>query len=105
MKICLLDTTRKLKKVKKILEQEFVVETKENLYFKMTKNDYVIVSNEVGTLEGLEKLKNIFLLTENKEYHFVWQCMMQYKLIDVIDNQLEESYIANRIATKLRRIA
>ena len=105
MKIYIVDTTRKLKKIKRELEREFHIETKENTNFKMTKNDYVIFSNEVGTMEGLEKLKNIFFLTENKEYRFVWQIITQYKVIDVIDNQSDETYIANRIAMKLRRIA
>ena len=105
MKIFLVDNTRKIKKIKKELEKEFVVESKESTNFKMTKNDFVIFSNEEGTLDGLEKLKNIFFLTQNQEYSYIWSLTNQYKLVDIIDNQQDETYIANRIARLIRRIA
>lgn len=101
MKLYLVNNTRKLKKVKKILEEEFVIEEKENLKFKMTKNDYVIVSDEEGSLDGLENLKNIIILVNQKSYQYIWKLASHDKTIDIIDNDQDENYIANRIKAKI----
>ncbi|MBQ9314715.1 MAG: hypothetical protein IJ220_06990 [Clostridia bacterium] len=103
MKIYLIDNTRKLKKVGKELQEYFNIETKENCKFKMTKNDYVILSDEVGNLEGLEKLKNIIILTIKKDYKYIWRLVNNHKALDIIDNALDENYIAQRIEKLVRR--
>ena len=97
MKIYLIDNTKKIKKVKKELEETFIVETKENCKFKMTKNDFVVLSDETGTLEELDKLKNIIFITTNKDYKYIWKLANQCKTIDIIDNSAEDNYIVKRI--------
>ena len=69
MKIFLIDNCILIKRINRLLEEMTVegIEVKDNCKFKMTKNDYVIISDEVN-LEGLEKLKNIIILTKNKDY-------------------------------------
>lgn len=105
MKIYLIDNTSKIKRVKKELEQIFIIETKENCKFKMTKNDFVVLSDETGTLEGLDKLKNIIFLTTNKDYKYIWKLVNQYKTIDIIDNNAEEDYIVKRVKKIIGREA
>lgn len=97
MKLFLIDNTRKMKKIKKELEEEIVVDCKENLKFKMTKNDYVLLSDEVGSIEGLEKLKNIIILVTNKDKKYIWNLINNYKTIDIIDNSQDDLYISSRI--------
>lgn len=97
MKVYIIDNIRKLKKIKKELEEDFVVESKENCNFKMTKNDYAIISDEEGSLEGIDKLKNIIFITNNKEYKYIWKIANELKTADIIDINLDELYISNRI--------
>lgn len=97
MKIYIVDNIRKLKKVKKELEEYFTVESKENCNFKMTKNDYAIVCDEEGSLEGIDKLKNIIFTTNNKDYKYIWKIANELKTIDIIDINLNENFISNRI--------
>ena len=60
MKIFVVDKFNEFAKVIRKLEKIGYdgVERKENLKFRMTKNDYVILDDK-QELEGLEKLKNI----------------------------------------------
>lgn len=103
MKIFLIDKTRKLKRISKALETSGVenIESKEDLKFRMTKNDYLILSDE-DNLDGLEKLKNIILLVKDKNYKYIWNFINKYKILDIIDLELNEDYIANRIIKIVR---
>lgn len=100
MKIYIVDNTRKMKQIKKEFE-DYNIEIKENAKFKMTKNDYVILSDEEGTLDGIENLKNIFVLVKDKNYKYIWKLANAYKTIDIIDGNLDAIYIAERIKTKM----
>ena len=101
MKVYLLDNDRKIKKIKKELEKVYSVESKENLKFKMTKNDFVIVSDAEGVMEGLDKLKNLIMLVTRKDKKYIWQLVNEYKTIDIIDNLMSEEYIVERIERKI----
>ena len=96
MKLYIVDNTRKMKEIKRALE-DYNLETKENVKFKMTKNDYVILSDEEGTLDGIENLKNIIILVKDKNYKYIWKLANAYKTVDIIDENMESEYIANRI--------
>ena len=97
MKIYMIDRTRKLKKIKKALEQDFVVESKEDAHFKMTKNDFVILSDEEGTWEDVDKLKNIIALVSHYEEAYIWDLVTRYAMVDIMDVQLEENDMIHRI--------
>ena len=96
MKIYIVDNTRKMKEIKRALE-DYNVEIKDNAKFKMTKNDYVILSDEVGTLDGIENLKNIIILVKDKNYKYIWKLANSYKTIDIIDGSMDTKYIVSRI--------
>ena len=96
MKIYIVDNTRKMKEIKRALE-DYTVEIKDNAKFKMTKNDYVILSDEVGTLDGIENLKNIIILVKDKNYKYIWKLANSYKTIDIIDGSMDTKYIVSRI--------
>ena len=85
MKIFVVDKFNEFAKVIRKLEKIGYdgVERKENLKFRMTKNDYVILDDK-QELEGLEKLKNIKMVND-------------YKTIDIIDSGVSEEYLVNRI--------
>lgn len=100
MKIYIVDNTRKMKQIKKEFV-EYNIEIKENAKFKMTKNDYVILSDEEGTFEGIENLKNIFILVKDKNYKYIWKLANAYRTIDIIDGELDAEYIAERIKAKI----
>ena len=102
MKIFLLDNDKIMKKIKKQLEEEYVIESKNDCNFKMTKNDFAIINN-FYPIDGIEKLKNIIFLTNNKEYNVVWNLATTYKTIDVIDCNQSDGYIINRIQKIIRR--
>lgn len=102
MKIYIIDNTRKLKKIKNELEKEYDIEERDNINFKMTKNDYVILSDETKNIENLEKLKNIIILVEEKSYKYIWKLATEYKTIDIIDNEQDEKYIVERIKTTIK---
>ena len=72
------------------------IERKEDCKFRMTKNDYVLISDS-DSFEGLEKLKNIIVLVKNKDYKFIWKLSNLYKTIDVIDINMPVEYIVKRI--------
>ena len=103
MKLYIINNTRKLKKIKHFLESnyEISIEDKEDSNFKMTKNDFVLISDESKSLDGLEKLKNIIVLTQNKDYRYIWNIANNFKIIDIIDNDLTEDYISNRIVKNI----
>ena len=103
MKLYIIDNTRKLKKIERELEEQFNVEAKENCKFKMTKNDYAILSDEFGLPEGLDKLKNIIFLVCRKENKYIWKLANDYKTIDIIDNEENEKYIFKRIERRVGR--
>ena len=93
-----------IKRVNRILEDMGIegIEAKENCKFKMTKNDFVVVSDEVK-IEGLEKLKNIIILTKDKDYKYIWRLSNMYKTVDIIDGSMSEEYIAKRILKMVGR--
>lgn len=97
MKVYIIDNCRKTKKIKKMLEERFNVEEKENCKFKMTKNDYVIISDENGIEENIDKLKNIIFFVNNNEYKYIWKLANCYKTVDIIYSNLDEEYICKRI--------
>lgn len=101
MKVYLLENNRKIKRLKNALEKTLAVEGKENTNFRMTKNDIVIVSDEEVFPQGIEKLKNIIFITKQKEYHYIWKLAMQYQTIDIIDSQLEETAMIQRIMKRI----
>lgn len=96
MKIYIVDNTRKMKEIKRALE-EYNIEIKETTRFKMTKNDYVILSDEEGTLDGIENLKNVIILVKDKNYKYIWKLANTYKTVDIIDGNMETKYIVSRI--------
>lgn len=76
------------------------IDVKEDCKFRMTKNDFVILS-DTEEMSGLDKLKNIILLTKNQEYKYVWKLINSYKLIDIIGENLDQEYIVERIKKKV----
>lgn len=97
MKIYVVSSNRQMQKLKMELEKSYDVEEKENGKIRMTKNDFVLLSDEEGTLEGMEKLKNIIFLASHQEPSYVWKLVTQYKTIDIIDSRMEEEYIVSRV--------
>ena len=95
MKVFCIDKFNTLNKYIKNLDKDSI-EIKENCKFRMTKCDVVITSDE-NSFEGLEKLKNIIILVKNKDYKFIWKLVNSYKTIDIIDINMPEEYILNRI--------
>ena len=95
MKVYYVDKFNNLIKIIKNLNYESV-ERKEDCKFRMTKNDYVIIS-DIDNFEGLEKLKNIIFLVKNKEYKSIWEILNSYKVLDVIDINMPVEYITKRI--------
>lgn len=98
MKIYLIDKYKNKDFILKSFGDE--IEIKENCKFRMTKNDFVITSENEET-EGLEKLKNIIFLTKNQEYKHIWKLANDYKTIDIIDENLKPEYIIERIKKKI----
>lgn len=96
MKIYIVDNTRKMKEIKRALE-EYNIEIKETTRFKMTKNDYVILSDEEGTLDGIENLKNVIILVKDRNYKYIWKLANTYKTVDIIDGSMDTKYIVSRI--------
>lgn len=98
MKIFLIDKYNNLNKFEKSLKEIEIenIEKKENCKFRMTKNDYILTSDE-NDLEGLDKLKNIIILVKNKEYKHIWNFVNRYKTLDVIDINMPSEYVAERI--------
>ena len=90
-----------LNKIANCLE-DFTIETKNDCKFKMTKNDYLIINEQ---MEGLDKQKNIFFITNSKEYKYIWNLVENYKTLDIIDSNLPVDYIVNRIKNKIKEIA
>ena len=101
MKVFIVDNTRKLMKIRKELEKDFTVESKKDCSFKMTKNDFAIISDEIGLLDGAEKLKNVFFITTDKRPEAIWNYASNYNTVDIIDNKLDEAYMAQRIKKKM----
>ncbi len=98
MKIFVVDKFNKFASIIRKLEKIGYdgVERKENLKFRMTKNDYVILDDN-QELEGLEKLKNIVMILNDKHYKNVWKMSNDYKTIDIIDSNVSEEYLVSRI--------
>lgn len=98
MKIFVVDKFNKYGKVIKKLEKigYDAVERKENLKFRMLKNDYVILDDK-QELDGLEKLKNIIMVLNDKNYKNVWKFANNYKTIDIIDSDVSEDYLVCRV--------
>ena len=105
MKLYFVTNTKKVKAIQKRVEIQCITEEKTNIEFKMTKNDFVVLSNEKGNLDNMEKLKNIILLTCDKTQKYIWRMIHQYKIIDIIDIDMDEKYIAERIQQVIRRNA
>lgn len=76
------------------------IDVKEDCKFRMTKNDFVITSED-ECVEGLEKLKNIIFLTKNQEYKHIWKIANDFKTIDIINENLSSEYIVERIKKKV----
>ena len=93
MKIYVVNKNNELNKIANCLE-DFTIETKNDCKFKMTKNDYLIINEQ---MEGLDKQKNIFFITNSKEYKYIWNLVENYKTLDIIDSNLPVDYIVNRI--------
>lgn len=72
------------------------IERKEDFKFRMTKNDYLLISDS-SDFEGLEKFKNIIVLVKNKDYKNIYSLIKSYNVLDVIDIGMSTEYIANRI--------
>lgn len=98
MKIYLIDKYGNKNFILKNFEQ--YIEVKENCKFRMTKNDFVITSENEET-EGLEKLKNIIFLTKNQGYKHIWKLANDLKTIDIINENLKSEYIVERIKKKV----
>lgn len=98
MKIFVIDRFNEFGKTIKSLEKigYETVEKRENLKFRMSKNDYVILDDKQD-LEGLEKLKNIIMILNDKNYKNVWKFVSDYKTIDIIDSKVSEEYLVCRI--------
>ncbi len=101
MKIYVVNKNNELNKIANCLE-DFTIETKNDCKFKMTKNDYLIINEQ---MEGLDKQKNIFFITNSKEYKYIWNLVENYKTLDIIDSNLPVDYIVNRIKNKIKEIA
>lgn len=95
MKIFCIDKYNNLNKIIKNLDCESV-ERKEDCKFRMTKNDYVVIS-DCDDFNGLEKLKNIIVLVKDKNYKHIWKISNSYKTLDVIDINMPNEYIVKRI--------
>lgn len=95
MKIYFVDKYNTLNKFIKEFDFENI-ERKEDCHFRMTKNDYVIFSDE-NDFDGLDKLKNIIILVKSKDYKHIWRLVTDYKTLDVIDIDMPTSYVAKRI--------
>ena len=104
MKIFLVGNTRKMNKISKILENNEIesIEIKENCKFRMTKNDYTILSDEYE-LADIDKLKNIIILVNRKDYKYIWKLSDTYKTLDIIDAYMNDEYIVERIKKVIRR--
>lgn len=98
MKIYLIDKYRNKDFILKSFGDE--IEIKESCKFRMTKNDFVITSENEET-EGLEKLKNIIFLTKSQEYKHIWKLANDFKTIDIINENLKPEYIIERIKKKI----
>lgn len=96
MKFFYVDKFNNLNKLVKNFDFESI-ERKEDCKFRMTKNDYVLISDE-DSFEGLEKLKNVIVLVKNKEYKHIWKIANSYKVLDVIDIGMPIEYIAKRVS-------
>lgn len=104
MKIFLIDEGIKIKRINKELEKYEIenIELKENCKFKMTKKDYMIITDD-SKFDDLEKLKNIIIIVKNKDYKYIWQLANTYRTIDIIDSNMSDEYIAKRIEKIIRR--
>ena len=102
MKIFLVTNSRKGKKIGKRLEEDYIVEWKEgNEPFKMTKNDYAILSDDINLSEYMEKGKKLILLVKEKEYSYIFSLAQKERVIDIIDINQEEEEIIQRIKRKI----
>lgn len=95
MKFFYIDKNNSLNKLVNNFEFENI-ERKEDCKFRMTKSDYVLIS-DLESFEGLDKLKNIIVLAANKEYKHIWKIVSSYKVLDVIDMNMTNEYITKRI--------
>lgn len=102
MKIYFIDKTTKCSKYIKKLENHFEenIVLKKDTNFKMTKNDFVIIT-DLDIDDNLKKLKNIIFLVTDKSYKSVWNKASEYNSIDIIDICMPEEYIINRIIKKV----
>lgn len=95
MKLFYVDKFNCLNKLVKSFDFE-TIERKEDCKFRMTKNDYVLIS-DADSFDGLEKLKNIIVLARNKDYKHIWKISNEYKVLDVIDINMPIEYIVKRV--------
>lgn len=98
MKIFFVDKYNNFNKLIKYIHDNGIesIERKEDLKFRMTKNDYVIMPDE-NPFEGLDKCKNIIMLASSKEYKHIWKLVNSYKTLDVISEDMPNEYILGRI--------
>lgn len=96
MKFFYIDKNNNLSKIINKFEFENI-ERKEDCKFRMTKSDYVLIS-DLESFEGLDKLKNIIVLVDNKDYKHIWRIVSLYKVLDVIDINMSSEYIIKRVS-------
>lgn len=104
MKIFLVDKYNELgKHLRKLEKLDIVsVEKKDDCKFKMTKNDFAIITDN-NEFEGIEKLKNIIVLTKKSEKNHIWNMINRYKVIDVIDFKMPVEYACERIERLVKK--
>lgn len=98
MKLFFVDKYNELRNCIKELKNYDIenIERKEDCKFKMTKNDFVVFCDD-NDFDGAEKLKNIIMISKQKEKKNIWNIVNNYKTIDVIDFEMPVEYICRRI--------
>lgn len=76
------------------------VEIKEGQNFRVCKNDFLIVTDDVD-IDNISKTAKLIVLTRNKKPQFYWKLINNYNCIDIIDDAIDRNYIINRISKKI----
>ena len=99
MKIYFVDKYKKNLNIKKKLEELGIenIEYKENINYRIYKTDVVISFDFENDYEEYKKVNNLILITDKKEKNDIWNMANMLNTRDIILNQDNNEYIANRI--------